>query len=114
MKTYSLAALRRHAIHTGRGESYVKDVLAAARRIDEARGEYDLTDADHDALRRRWRARDLISPAEFSRAEHRRQVCAGCEDARELTRLRVRCGRCGCGGVSLLTGNCKAGKWPDD
>ena len=59
------------------------------------------------------------SPAELELAIARAGICNTCQHNRGITMERnswpvyaVRCGLCGCAGLSLIRGSCRAGKWP--
>jgi len=54
----------------------------------------------------------VLSPEQRQLAVDRAAVCGrGCRFNRGLTDLKVKCDLCGCGGLSLVHGDCPAGKW---
>lgn len=73
-----------------------------------------------------WKSRglgDTIAPTsdtDIRKAIERAEVCETCEHAKKVTLTKntrpvygVKCGKCGCGNLSLINGRCPEGKWSD-
>lgn len=79
----------------------------------EAEPDFDCPDG------RDWGDPARLTPAEVAQAESNASVCeTPCPDSRGVTRerngfqvYRVKCRRCGCGGLDLVKGKCPKGLW---
>jgi hypothetical protein len=52
------------------------------------------------------------TPAGLRLMADRLQICQACPDYQRATALTVACARCGCQGLSLLSGDCPRSLWP--
>lgn len=84
------------------------------RRVwgDTPLGRFELvTDAAGHVVSAWMQARQPVGMVPTGSASARREICRQCPHLQELTVLTVRCGLCGCAGLSLTSGQCPANKW---
>jgi glycosyltransferase involved in cell wall biosynthesis len=114
------------AVARDRGPLYAVEVRAAV--VQEDADHFYLNEEDYHAIRAKWtgaKAPAIATPRvvtleQKEQAIKRAQICAGCRECGKISLnngkfdvYSVGCKQCGCGGLSLVAGQCPAGRWDE-